>query len=207
MRKYFLTLLFWGAVWGICEATAGYALHLAAVALPGLPGALMFPIGFLCMHRAQAATGEVKAPLYIAFIAASLKLADFLVPGHDLIRVLNPAASIVLEGLAVTVVLALRKAPASVAGYPYALAMGVLWRALFSCHLYLISLFGLPAALVTSGAPILLRFVLLESFVNSLVIYAGLRLELRLPTRKPWEIRPAAAWTACLVALGLQVLL
>ena len=207
MKKYLPIVLFWGAVWGICEATAGYALHLAAVALPGLPGALMFPMGFWCMHRAQKGTGKAIAPLHIAMVAAAVKLVDFLMPGYDAIRVVNPALSILLEGLAVAAVYALQSSPAKVPGYSQVLGMGALWRVMFAEYLYLISLFGLPAALVTSGAVTLLRFVVFESIVNSLIIHVGLWLAPRLPARKGWDIGPAAAWTACLVAVGLQVLL
>jgi len=207
VKKELVTLLFWGAVWGICEATAGFALHLMALALPGLPGVLMFPIGYLCMRQAQKGTGKAGAPLYAALVAASFKLADLLMPGYDLIRVVNPALSIVLEGLAVTAVCALRGASEGRPGFLQVLGMGVLWRTVFSAHLYLTSLFGLPAALVTSGALTLLRFVLVESFFNSLVIYAGQRLALVLPARRPQEIRPAAALAACLTALGLQAVL
>lgn len=204
MKKHSLTLLFWGAVWGICEATIGYAFHLVAVALPGLPGALMFPIGFYCMAKAQQATGKPSAPFYIAMVAAGIKLVDFLMPGHDVIRVVNPALSILLEGLAVTAVLALFRPRGRTPGYFQVLGMGVLWRTLFASWLALISLFDLPAGLVTSGILILLRFVLLESFLNSLIIFAGLRLASIFPSPKPWIISPAAAWLALLAALGLQ---
>jgi hypothetical protein len=207
MKKYLLLLVFWGAVWGICEATSGYALHLVAMALPGLPGAVMFPIGFFCMRKAQKTTGKATAPFYVATIASAIKLVDFLMPGYDMIRVVNPALSILLEGLAVTAVYVLLGVPGSVPGYSQVLGMGLLWRVLFAGYLFLISLFGLPAALVTSGAIPLLRFVLLESFFNSLIIYAGLRLVPGVPMRKPCEIGPVAAWTACLFAVVLQVFL
>ena len=207
MKKHSLTLLFWGAVWGTCEATIGYVLHLAAVALPGLPGALMFPIGFYCIARAQQATGKPAAPFFIAMVAAGIKLVDFLMPGYDVIRVVNPALSILLEGLAVTAVLALFRPRGSMPGYFQVLGMGVLWRTLFAFWLALISLFDLPAGLVTSGILILLRFVLLESFLNSLIIFALLRLMLRFPASKPWQVNPAAAWLAFLAALGLQAAL
>lgn len=100
MKKY--TLLFWGSVWGICEASFGFVLHRAAIALPGLPGALMFPIGFFCMVAAQRATGLRAAPFLAAVVAASIKSVNFILPGMDPIRVVNPALSILLEGLAVT---------------------------------------------------------------------------------------------------------
>lgn len=207
MKKHLLALLFWGSVWGICEATAGYILHLAAVTLPGLPGALMFPIGFFCMYKARQSTKKGTAPFFIAMIAASVKLVDFLMPGYDAIRVINPALSIVLEGLAVSAVCTFFSAPGCIPGYWQVLGMGILWRVLFAGYLFLISLFDLPAALVTSGMASLLRFILLESFFNSLIIYAGLRLGAKFPVHFSWKISPATAWMACLAAVGLQVFL
>jgi hypothetical protein len=207
MKKTIPVILFWGAVWGICEATIGYALHLAAVALPGLPGALMFPIGFWCMAQARKATQKAYAPLGIALVAASIKLVDFLVPGYDAIRVVNPALSILLEGLAVAVVYTVLALPGRIRDYLKALGSGVLWRVLFAAYEFVISLYGLAAGLVTSGIGTLLRFVLLESFFNSLVIYAGLRLAPKLPAWKPLSVRPVTALSACVLAIGLQVLL
>jgi hypothetical protein len=207
MKKTIPMILFWGAVWGICEATIGYVLHLAAVALPGLPGALMFPIGFWCMYKARKDTGKVYAPLSIAAVAASIKLVDFLVPGYDAIRVVNPALSILLEGLAVAAVYTALDAPGRMRDYLKALGSGVLWRAMFAAYLFVISLFGLPAGLVTGGIETLLRFVLLESFYNSLVIFTGLRLVPKLPAWKPVTVKPITALSACLLAIGLQVLL
>ncbi|MFH1879815.1 MAG: hypothetical protein ABIK64_03370 [Bacillota bacterium] len=207
MKKTIPMVLFWGAVWGICEATIGYALHFAAVALPGLPGALMFPIGFWCMVQVRKVTGKDYAPLGIAAVAASIKLVDFLMPGYDAIRVVNPALSILLEGLAVVAVYTVLTAPGRMRDYLKAMGSGVLWRVLFAAYLFAISLFGLPAGLVTSGIGTLLRFVLLESFYNSLVICAGLWLAPKLPVWKPLPVKPIMALSAFLLAIGLQVLL
>ena len=206
MKKHLSALLFLGAAWGICEAGIGYALHRIAVLLPGLPGALMFPIGYYWMNKAYKTTGEVSAPLAIAAIAASIKLVDLLIPGADPIRVINPALSILMEGLAVAAVcaLGLRK---RIPMFFKVLGMGIIWRGMFAVYLYGISLLGLPALLVTSGVATLLRFVLLESFINSLVILACILLASRLPRQKPQPITPLAASAAILSALSLQVLL
>ena len=206
MKKQLSTFLFLGAAWGICEAGIGYVLHRMAVLLPGLPGALMFPIGYYWMSKAQKTTGEVSAPLEIAAIASAIKLADFLIPGTDPIRVINPALSILMEGLAVTAVCALgltKRFPL----FFKVLGMGIIWRGMFSVYLYLISMIDLPALLVTSGMGTLLRFVLLESFINALVIFACIRLAVRLPGHRPRPISPLAASAAILFALSLQVLL
>ncbi|MHC1787160.1 MAG: hypothetical protein AB9880_08890 [Christensenellales bacterium] len=234
MKKTAWSLLFWGGVWGILEASLGQVLHLAAVALPGLPGAVMFPLAFFCMRRAYGAGGGSRAPLQIAGISAAIKLVDLLVPGHDALRVINPALSILLEGLAVTALLALPRLQGNRPGLLHTLGMGVLWRGLFSGWLLLISRFGLPAGLVTSGLPTFLRFFLLESALNALLIQAGLYLGSRLAgraarrlalpperataalgggRRRAWSwperkmVRPAAAWCVCALALALQALL
>ncbi len=207
MKKNYPAYLFWGGVWGICEASIGYVLHIAAVLVPGLPGALMFPIGFWCMYQARKATDKTTAPFYIAFIAAAVKLVNFLIPGHDVIRIVNPALSILLEGLAVTAVYALFMGSGRVADYLKVLGMSILWRAMFSLYLLIISLFDLPAGLVTSGMGVFLRFILLESFLNSVILYAGLRLAPKLPHFTIRTVKPVAALIACLAAVSLELLL
>jgi hypothetical protein len=90
--------LFWGSVWGLWEATAGHAVHLLRV--PGLAGAIMLPAAVLFMGRAFAASGREEAIFLAGCVAAGLKLLDLLVPGRDLLSVLNPAQFILLEALA-----------------------------------------------------------------------------------------------------------
>jgi len=207
MKKNLLSILFWGAVWGICEASIGYVLHLAATAVPGLSGALMFPIGFFCMYQARKATGKAAAPVYIAGIAAAIKLVDFLLPGFVAIRVINPALSILMEGLAVAAVYALLRAPGKVADLARVLAMSVLWRVMFAGYLFVLSLYGLPATLVTSGAATLLSFLLLQSLYNGVIMFAGLWIAPKLPAHKPWKVGPVIAVAAFAAAIGLQVFL
>lgn len=204
MKRYALTILFWGSLWGIAEATLGNLIHLAAIALPGLPGFLMFPIAFYFMKKVFDATGQVWSIFHIAVVAASIKMIDFLLPVYIPIRIINPALCILLEGLAVAGVYMLYSARGRRITYPATFTMGAAWRTVFLLYLAVISLFGLPAALVTDGLGVSLRFVLLESFVNSLFIYACLqwdRMRLRL------EVRPAWAGGVFILALTTQFLL
>ncbi|MBD3220829.1 hypothetical protein GF314_06265 [bacterium] len=89
--------LFWGAIWGLYEATVGYLVH-AFVRMPGTSAVLLVPFAVYCMVRAMAASGTVRAAGVAAIIAASIKLVDLLLPNPTLIAVLNPAMAIVLEG-------------------------------------------------------------------------------------------------------------
>ena len=103
------TILFYGALWGSVEATLGFALHLLRRILPiaGLPGFVLFPIGFLIMLTAARASGYKWAPLAVAAIAAATKLATVVLPPVAPQFVINPALAIVAEGAVVTAGVAL----------------------------------------------------------------------------------------------------
>lgn len=90
--------LVFGSLWGLAEATAGHALH--ALRVPGLAGFLMFPLGFFLMSLAAARAGRPYAAILTSAVAASVKLVDLLIPGVDVMAVLNPAQAILLQGLA-----------------------------------------------------------------------------------------------------------
>jgi len=170
MKKTAMQIIFWGSLWGLAEATLGFALHWAAIALPGLPGFLMFPFAFLFMDRAVSDTGLPAAAFLVSLVAAMLKLTDFLIPGHDALRIVNPALSILFEGIAVYAVIRHLSSQNKPMRPLHAFTMGFAWRSLFLIHLWAISLFGLPAALVTDGLSSSLRFLLVESLVNATLI-------------------------------------
>ncbi len=96
--KQLQTIVFLGALWGICEATIGHLLHFLHC---GFSGMVMFPIGFYFMYYAFKQTGDDKAILITGFIAAAIKLFGFLLPARTPMSILNPAMSIVLESLIV----------------------------------------------------------------------------------------------------------
>ena len=202
MRRSAIVALFWGSLWGLAEATLGYALHFAARAIPGLPGFLMFPFAFACMHRAVRESDAAAAAFLASLVAASVKLADFLVPGHDPIRIINPALSIAMEGLAVYAFMAYCRRHGKEAGPAQAFGMGLLWRLMFSAHLWAISLFGLPASLVTSGPWPLLRFIFIESLVNAVIMVGYFAVEKKLALR-PSHISAVPACAASLLAAAL----
>jgi hypothetical protein len=94
------TVLFWGSLWGIWEATAGHLVHL--VKLPGLPGFIMFPAAFFFMSRTFARSGRAESIFLAACVAAGIKLFDLFIPGELVQAAVNPAQAILLEALAVT---------------------------------------------------------------------------------------------------------
>lgn len=166
-------ILFWGGVWGFAEATLGFVLHRAAIALPGLPGFVMFPIACLWMARAIRTTRHPAAAFGAACVAACVKLLDFLLPGAIPLRILNPAASLLLEGLVVWGVVAWTWRRERAVRWPQMLAMAFGWRVLFLLDMLLLASLSLPAALWTDGPGITLRFLLLESAVNAALMAGG----------------------------------
>jgi len=104
---FLVTVLFWGSVWGLGEATLGHLLHLARV--PGLPGLVMFPFAVLVMGRVLARSGAPSAVFLTGVVAAGLKFLDLLLPGTDILAIINPIQAILLEALAGAVWVALTK--------------------------------------------------------------------------------------------------
>jgi len=94
-----VSTLFWGSIWGIWEATAGYIIHLTHI--PGLPGFVMFPAAFYFMSRAFVRSGKQEVIFLTACVAAGFKLLDLFIPGQNIQGVVNPAQAILLESLAV----------------------------------------------------------------------------------------------------------
>ncbi len=191
MRRAAAAALFWGACWGFAEATVGFMLHRAAVALPGLPGFLMFPVGVFFMMRAFDSTGRADSAFIAACVAAAVKLTGFLVPGHDPIRIINPAISLLMEGLSVAVVIKASGFVKNLGRLKLASSfiMGFAWRTAFLIHLRVTSLFGLSAELATGPILTALRFLVLESAVNAGVIWVfssmGRMLEIKPLSYKP----------------------
>ena len=201
MKKNLNIILFWGALWGITEATLGYVLHIFSIPLPGLPGLLMFPIAFVCMHRVYESTKEPVSVMQIAVVAASIKLTDLLFGGLMTIYVVNPALSLMIEALVVTVFFHLVKNDRRSIRFLEAFAMGWMWRAIFLGYMVFLSIFALPAGLVTSGWGIALRFWILESFYNAILIRGYLIFS---QNQKSLDPSPVLSWSLIFIAIIVQ---
>lgn len=100
--QFLLTVLFWGSVWGIIEATIGWVLH--ATHLHHGTSNILFAFGIFCMLSAAARSGKGSvAVMLTAVVAAVIKLSDLLLSGVEG-GVLHPALYILLEGAMISVV-------------------------------------------------------------------------------------------------------
>ncbi len=121
-------IVFFGAVWGIVEASVGYVLHL----LPGfIAGSLMFPFVMFILVKAYKSLGNRKAIFYVALVAAAIKSVNLLMPFLPAAKTINPMVSMVLEAALVFAVIPLfdtNKLPNKFAAFAIA---SVGWRLLF----------------------------------------------------------------------------
>ena len=211
VTKIAMVSLFWGALWGIAEATLGYLAHLITV-IPGIAGFIMFPIGFYFMTRAYKAVGKTGVLFSTAAVAASIKLLDLFLPGLSPIKTINPALSILMEALAVMVVFKLLDGSRVEAGgfrFRDALAASAGWRLGFLFYSSLLFVFAVSEEFIQMGLVHLLRFMLLESVINALIIVGYLKMEKLLKWEK-WsfaDVRPVIACSVFAAAILLKSVL
>ncbi|RJX27716.1 MAG: hypothetical protein C4537_00260 [Acholeplasma sp.] len=128
MRKQLATLLFFGSIWGLLEATLGYALHFLPILISG---SIMFPLAAIILMMAEKKLKSPWSLMWIGLIAASIKSINFLMPGLLPIKTYNPMIAIMIQSLVmVGVVFIAKKSPQGIT----MLALGLvsfLWRGLF----------------------------------------------------------------------------
>lgn len=187
-----------GALWGVSEATIGYALHF----LPyGFSGMFMFPIGIYFMYNAYKKSDNKNAVLWVGIIAATIKFIDLLLPTRSPMSVINPAISILVESLIVFAFVKLYKAKRTlVASY----AIGLSWIVLFTLIQALVfrpelGLYNLPfAQLVLS--------LLANAFVSGSIVAIYLKNEAMFVwKRNPENISWAIPVLTILLALSLEI--
>lgn len=169
MKKRFDAVVLWGALWGITEATLGYALHL----LPVNPGWFVwFPVAYFFMRRVRGETGSNAAVLHTAAVAASVKFVNILMPG-SIDRVVNPAASILLEAMCVYVLyrFIIRDNRTSWSEYAGAFGLSFLWRAPYVGYVLWLPDWMVRISPIASPQS-LAEFLLLQSVTNGITIAA-----------------------------------
>ncbi|WP_258878022.1 hypothetical protein [Candidatus Xianfuyuplasma coldseepsis] len=155
-KKLIVQILFFGALWGIVEATLGYVLHLIPATIAG---SILFPIAGLILYRAYNVTGSKGALLWIGVVAATIKSVNFFLPQYSIFKTINPMISIVMEALMVVVVVSLltsdKQVPKLLA-FPIA---SIAWRGLFVMWM------GFQYATTGNLAPYLATPALIADFI------------------------------------------
>jgi hypothetical protein len=97
-------IIFFGAIWGIIEASIGYLLHALPVSI-FISGTVLFPIVSYILYKAYKVTNSKQALLAIGVIAATIKAVDFFMPFGSPFKIINPMIAIIMEALVVLVVI------------------------------------------------------------------------------------------------------
>ncbi|MBN2605377.1 MAG: hypothetical protein JXR62_06130 [Bacilli bacterium] len=176
--KLLVQIIFFGAIWGIFEATIGHYIHY----FPALiSGSIMFPIASLILYQAYQKTSSKSALLYIAFVAVAIKSVDFLLPlpyGNPF-KVINPMIAIIMEALLVYAVIKIlnsNKVAVRITALPIA---SILWRGGFV--LYMLVQYALTGNLAPylASANGMITFILIDGLVSGImavILVEGYRL-------------------------------
>ncbi len=169
-RKILWISLFWGALWGLAEATVGHFVHWISV--PGIAGFVMFPIGLFFMLHAFKQSGKVSAIFFAALVAANIKLIDLFLPAQSLFTVTNPAVAILCESLVVMWAFSLKDSKQVLSSLSRVWSLAFIWRLVYAIStLALGSIFSIQS-FAEMGSGHIFRFFLLDSFANAILILA-----------------------------------
>jgi hypothetical protein len=94
--EFVVKIIFFGALWGLVEATLGYALHI----LPALiAGSIMFPIVMVILYQAYKSLDSRKAILFVGFVAILIKSSNLLLPFLFPAKTINPMIAMFIQTL------------------------------------------------------------------------------------------------------------
>lgn len=177
IKKYASTIIFWGALWGLEEATLGHLLHITTLSIGWF---LWFPFAYLFMSMVYNQTGKLNSILFTSIIAAAIKLIDLFMT-TNLIIIICPALSIILESISLFAVLKIVNRKKLMQKYKLAqiISASLLWRVLFLISLLFIPTWIMPSYPFKSISSIL-KLLIYEGLINSLFIYGTILLAKRI---------------------------
>ena len=199
-------IIFFGALWGILEATLGAVLHL--VPIPFLAGSIMFPIAAVILLKAYPLVLSKTAMLAIGLIAAMIKAINFLTPMNQW-GIINPIIAIILESLIVVGLVGYLTKAQIQHRLLAVITASLAWRLAF------LGWYGLQ--FITTGfladqltsMSVFLSFTVLQGLLSGLLAF-GLYETLNLmpkPRIKRLAYQPLIASIALLIAFALSYLL
>ncbi|MBC8535816.1 hypothetical protein [Feifania hominis] len=212
MQKKSQTLfhvLFWGSLWGITEATVGYALHLLPA---GIGWVFWYPIAFAFLSLAYHFSRSDSAVMLTACFAAGIKLLNLLT-GMRPDRVVNPAVSMLLEAAGFLIACRLVQKLSSRSGWMLrSIGANLIWRVGYLYYLLCVPdwMFEISAY---SSRGAMAGFLVRELLVTGAIVLAaqGLcRLAARRVSPPVWRLgsgaKLAVAFGVAAVNLAMQFL-
>jgi len=201
-KNIILTTIFFGAIWGILEATLGYLLQFLP---PLVSGSIMFPIGASLLILVYLNTHSKSSVLWVGVIAASIKSINFFMPGLLPIKTYNPMISIMLQSMVMVGVCYLmdqKKATLPLLGL---VLSSFVWRVLFYINISINhALTGFPFPQMSSSAATLsfIFFYGLMGAVFAMLLYG---LILWMKNRVVFAYRPKLYLSLAMLILALTL--
>ena len=199
-------VIFFGAIWGIVEASLGYLLHFAP---PTISGLIMFPIATFILVKAYKALGSRKALIYIGFIAALVKSIDLLLPGLVGFKTINPMLSIILQSMVVAIAYPALISKKTTKRVLSSISTSISWRALFVLYMLIQFLITKHPTIYITSPMFTLSFVLLSGVIGGVIVAGVIWLERKFEgkTLKAFEIKPIYAVLTLVFALGISYII
>ncbi|MCK9479524.1 MAG: hypothetical protein M0R40_08525 [Firmicutes bacterium] len=170
-----INIVFWGAIWGVFEATVGYALHAVSF---GYGWLIWYPAACFFLANVYRKTKSPSAVFLAGLLCASVKMLNLLSPIR-IDKVINPAISIVFEALAIGLVIHLTKRFFNgkrnhiAAKTVVVLAMNTFWRLMYILYILLLVPSWMRDISVISNADKFVKFFVVENFATSLILFAA----------------------------------
>ncbi len=184
--KIVFTIVFFGSLWGLLEATLGAVLHM--VPIPFIAGTIMFPIAASLLVIASDKLKSFHALFAVGLLAALIKSVNFFTPMNQW-GVINPMIAIVIESLLIVGFVSYLKHHQWQKQLSAFVLVSVVWRALYLTWFaiqYLTT--GFMAAQITDVSAIM-SFVGLQGLVSGVMAFGLVRfmqtlhLEVTIPKR------------------------
>jgi len=196
MKNNIKTNILYGSMWGLIEATLGYALHWIFFPISGM---IMFPIGAYFMKRAEKENDNKSSILYVSLIAALIKSVNLFMPNPMLVKALNPVLMILMQGILVYVLLN-KETNINVMKI---VSSSFVWRASFIIILLVEFKSANAVYYLKGGAFRFINFIFIESMINSALIY----LIAKFGIKKEFKLNPNFGFIALFLAIGVQFIL
>ena len=186
-RSVWIYVLFFGAVWGILEATIGYVLQFLP---PLVSGSVMFPIAATLMLVTYQNTKSKSAMIYVAAIAAAIKAIDFFLPGLPAIKTYNPMIAIMLQSVVMVIVIPLFEKKPILTKITGIALVGFSWRLLFLANIsinHALTGFNFPQLVNTAS---ILNFVVYLGLMEALILGVIYAVRLLISSKVKFTFRP-----------------
>ncbi|MBU1145818.1 MAG: hypothetical protein KJ971_08225 [Firmicutes bacterium] len=160
------TILFYGAIWGILEASLGYVLHFVPTFIAGT---IMFPIVSVLLVRAYAKTNSKASLVFIGLVASFIKGINLFMPQYSIWKTINPMISIVVESILVLAVIQIISKDKPLQTFVALPLVSIGWRVLFLANLGIQFLANGYLATQISGIYPAFEFVILSGIVSGVI--------------------------------------